>query len=170
MEIKKILTVLMGIFVAGLALYLECVLHEGSHAICALALGGEVINSHVGFMIGSVETKIGLSAQPYVAMAPFILPTLLVFGLSFVRIKKHTAKLLWASFVSILAIGPFMECVMNAIAVFSARENMEHWDLLHAIDASSGIGAALCIAIVLLALVLLTFVIIRSTKSFYNEV
>ena len=159
---KKLFTIPAFIGTAAVALALGLILHEGSHALTALVLGGRLTTASYGGTTASVGGYIHYKAIPWVAMAALVLPALLSFALSFVKTMKRTGAETWyAAFVALLTMNPLIGNIMNLGAAFVVTENRDTWDLLHAMDTVPAAGAVICVAASVASLSVASYAVYR---------
>ena len=137
-------------------------LHELSHLIVLIAFKGNLTGLNFG-VVSSVEGYVPYKAVPYIAMAPFVIPTILFLTcLTFKLIRKH----FYASLVVVVLSGATVRTtLMNLIALCINPVNAQTratWDLILAIDSSIRLGYVFVIVSILC--------VIASSYVFYRHI
>lgn len=130
---KKYIAVVLTVILSEI---FGIVLHELSHLIVLIAFKGNLTGLNFG-VVSSVEGYVPYKAVPYIAMAPFVIPTILFLTcLTFKSIRKH----FYASLVVVVLSGATVRTtLMNLIVLCINPVNAQTratWDLILAVDSS----------------------------------
>lgn len=155
---KKYIAVVLTVILSEI---FGIVLHELSHLIVLIAFKGNLTGLNFG-VVSSIEGYVPYKAVPYIAMAPFVIPTILLLTcLIFKSIRKH----FYASLVVVVLSGATVRTtLMNLIALCIDPVNAQTratWDLILAIDS--------CISLGYVFVIVSTLCIIASSYVFYRH-
>ncbi len=158
---KKYIAVVLTVILSELS---GIVLHELSHLITLIAFNGTATGLSFG-TTSMVEGYVSYEAIPYIAMAPFVLPTvLLLISLILKRIRRHFHINL---FMLGLSIATVRVTLINLIALCINPVDVKTratWDLILAVDSNRSIEYVfVCVSI--LCIVLSSYVSCRYIKS-----
>lgn len=166
---KAIKVCFLYVFIALSMTLLGLFLHEVSHALMLVILGGSVSDISIG-TISFVVGKTMRCNVPLIAMAALILPAIIVFALSFLQFKNKTICKYYACALVFLSVTPLTNNIINIFVLFFDQLIMERsaWDLILAIDYSSAEGKVVCLFASMISACLAVFAIIRQGHIFYK--